>query len=85
MKRSVVTYRQLDKVLRSLDFSCQLVKDAPQPTRVYRHGTGAVIMLPAFPKEEKVLAYQLIAARIELENFGIADPTSFEATLQKAG
>jgi hypothetical protein len=85
MKRSTVTYRQLDKVLRSLGFSCRLVTDEPPPTRVYEHPkTGALIMLPALADSERVFAYHLVAVRGELENFGIADPTTFDGKLQKA-
>jgi hypothetical protein len=86
MKRSEVTYGQLDKVLRSLGFSCRLIADEPPPTRVYQHKeTGAMIMLPAFPENDKVFEYHMVAVRVELDNFGIADPTSFADKLQKAG
>ena len=86
MKRSEVTYGQLDKVLRSLGFSCRLITEEPPPTRVYDHQqAGAMIMLPAFPDTDKVFEYHLVAVRTELDNFGIADPTLFAAKLQKAG
>ena len=86
MKRSAVTYGQLDKVLRSLGFSCRLITDTPPPTRVYDHSeAGAMIMLPALPVGDKVFEYHLVAVRKELDNFGIADPTAFAAKLQKAG
>jgi hypothetical protein len=85
MKRSKVTYNQLDKVLRSLGFACRLTTDEP-PTRVYQHKqAGAMIMLPAFPESDRVFEYHLVAVRLELDNFGIADPTAFDARLQKAG
>jgi hypothetical protein len=86
MKRSKVTYGQLDRVLRSLGFSCRVVTDDPPPTRVYQHKeTGAMIMLPALDDSEKAYEYHLAAVRGELENFGIADPTAFDAKLQRAG
>ena len=86
MKRSEVTYAQLDQVLRSLGFTCRLVTDDPPPTRVYQHeGAGSLIMLPAFPETDKVLAYHLVMVRGTLDRFGIADPTTFDAKLQKAG
>lgn len=85
MKRSKVTYAQLDTVLRSLGFSCRVTTDDP-PTRVYQHTqAGAMIMLPAFPERDKVFEYHLAAVRLELDNFGIADPTAFDARLNKAG
>ncbi len=85
IKRSKATYGQLDKVLRSLGFSCHLSAEPP-PTRVYLHEeTGASIMLPAFPKEDRVFAYHIVMVRGTLDNFGIADPDVLDAKLQKAG
>jgi hypothetical protein len=86
MRRSEVTYGQLDKVLRALGFSCRLITDDPPPARVYQHKeAGAMIMLPAFAEGDKVFEYHLVSVRTELDNFGIADPTVFAAKLQKAG
>jgi hypothetical protein len=85
MRRTKVTYGQLDKVLRSLGFSCRLVKGDP-PARVYEHKeTGASVVIPPFPKTAFVLDYHLLGARTTLDLFGIADPTVFDAKLQKAG
>ena len=85
MKRTDVTYGQLDKVLRSLGFSCQPSDNEP-PGRIYHHpNSGAMIMLPTFPDSEKVFAYHLITVQGELENFGIADPIALAAKFQKAG
>ena len=85
MKRAEVTYGQLDKVLRSLGFSCR-VADDPPPTRVYRHKQAeTTIMLPAYPESDKVYEIHMLYVRVELDNFGIADPTTFAAKLQKAG
>jgi hypothetical protein len=85
MKRTNVTYGQLDKVLRSLGFARrQLNQD--KPARLYDHEeTGASIILPAFPDKARVLEHHLVTARVMLDEFGIADPTVFEAKLQKAG
>jgi hypothetical protein len=85
MKRAEVTYGQLDKVLRALGFSCRPSKKDP-PGRVYEHPkAGAVVLLPSYPETDKVFEYHLITVRTELDHFGIADPTSFDAKLQKAG
>jgi hypothetical protein len=85
MKRTNVTYGQLDKVLRLLGFSCRPAKDDP-PGRIYEHKkAGAVILLPAFPESDDVLEYHMIMVRVTLDNFGIADPSTFDAKLQKAG
>jgi hypothetical protein len=85
MKRSEVTYGQLDKVLRSLGFTCRPSTNQP-PGRVYQHpGAGAMILLPELPESDKVFEHHLLAAQAELDNFGIADPTAFAAKLRKAG
>lgn len=85
MNQIKVTYGQLDKVLRSLGFSCRPARHDP-PGRIYEHQqTGAVIMLPAITESEPVFEYHLVAARTELENFGLAEPSVFAAKLQKAG
>jgi hypothetical protein len=85
MKRTDVTYGQLDRVLRSLGFTCRPGANDP-PGRIYEHKiAGAIIMLPPFPESDKVYEHHLEAARSELENFGIADPTTFDTKLQKAG
>lgn len=84
MKRSEVTYGQLDQVLRSLGFTCRPSKKDP-PGRVYHHlESGATVLLPSFADTDEVFEYHLVAVRGELENFGIADPSAFAAKLQKA-
>jgi hypothetical protein len=85
VKRTDVTYGQLDRVLRALGFSCQVDPREP-PTRVYEHKpSGALVFLPAFPETDHVLEYHLVGVRTTLDGFGIADPTAFANKLQKAG
>jgi hypothetical protein len=84
MKRTDVTYGQLDRVLRSLGFSCRLSKTKP-PARVYEHESGALLTTPPFPMDNFVLENHLVGARTTLDLFGIADPKSFNTQLQKAG
>ena len=85
MKRADVTYSQLDRVLRSLGFTCQII-DKDGEARRYEHArSGAVILLPAYPEDDKVLEYHLVMVRVTLENFGVADAMAFDAKLQKAG
>ena len=84
MKRTDVTYGQLEKVLRTLGFTCRPGNRTP-PGRIYEHQNGAIVALPAFPETDRVYEHHLVAARMELEDFGIADPTTFDAKLRKAG
>ncbi len=85
MKRTTVTYGQLDKVLRSLGFACRPTASDP-PGRIYEHAqTGAVVLLPKFPDSDRVYEHHLITARAELEHFALAEPAVFAAKLQKRG
>jgi hypothetical protein len=84
-RRTDVTYGQLDRALRSLDFSCRTVT-LNVPARVYEHKeSGALFTLPPFPESDLVLDYHLVAARTILDANGIVDPMAFAAELQKAG
>jgi hypothetical protein len=84
MKRSDVTYGQLDKVLRSLRFTCRLSTEEP-PARVYEHKqSGARFMFPPYPETDKVLEYHMVQVRFMLDQFGIAEPSVLAAKLQKA-
>jgi len=40
--------------------------------------------ISGFPDTEKVYEHHLLAARLELDDFGIADPTTFDANLNRA-
>jgi len=85
MKRTDVTYGQLDKALRSLGFSCRVLKREPH-SRLYEHKeTGALLTVPPFPMTEFALPHYLVAARGIVDLFGIADPTVFDAKVRKAG
>jgi hypothetical protein len=83
MKRTEFTYGQLDRLLRSLGFSCRLVEKDP-PTRVYEHKeTGALLTTPPFPDDELVYKHHLVAARFMADQFGIIEPEDFDAKLQR--
>jgi hypothetical protein len=85
MKRTNVTYGQLDRALRSLGFSSHLLEGTP-PARSYEHKeTGASFKIPPFPETDFVLDYHLAGARTVADLFGIAPPAVFDAQLQKAG
>jgi hypothetical protein len=85
MVRTEVTYGQLDKVLRSLGFSCRDVKLRGE-ARVYEHEeTGARFIFPAFAMSDGVLDYHLLGARTSLDLYGLLDAAAFDAKLKKAG
>ena len=79
-----VTYRTLDTVLRSLGFTCRVLRQEPA-ARWYEHSaTGAVVSLPLLPEEDQVSLHHLAAVRGTLDMYGIANPLTFAAELQKA-
>jgi hypothetical protein len=85
MTTTELTYGQLDKVLRSLDFSSRLVEGKP-PARHYEHKeTGAFITLPPLAESDRVMEHHLVTVQVTLDGFGIADPTAFAEQVQKAG
>jgi hypothetical protein len=85
MKRTDVTYGQLDKALRSLGFSCRVLKREPH-SRVYEHKeTGALLTVPPFPMTDFTLAQHLVAARGVVDLFGIAEASVFDTKVRKAG
>ncbi len=77
-----VTYHQLDTVLRSLGFA---VREPDPDTRVYKHPGGALLAFPTTPDHAPVREHHLVASRMTLEMFGIADAPEFASRLQKAG
>ena len=84
MNRIDFTFGRLEKVLRSLGFNRRLVGGVP-PRQVYDHKeTGCHIMVPPFPKKDRMLEYLFATARMILDQFGIADPEAFDAKLRKA-
>lgn len=84
MTRTDITYRQLDRALRGFGFACRIDTREP-PARVYEHkGTGAIILLPTLPEDDRVLDYHLAEVRITLDGFGVADRSVFDATMSKA-
>lgn len=85
MNRTEATYGQVDKLLRSLGFTCRVITKNAE-SRVYEHTpSGALIILPAFPEDDKVLDYHLVGVRTTLDGFGIVDPAEFASKLKKAG
>lgn len=84
MRRTDVTYGQLDKALHALGFSSHMVKGEP-PARRYEHeGTGAGFSIPPYPETDFVLDYHLVGARTIADLFGVAEPKVFDSHLRKA-
>ncbi len=79
-----VTYGRLDRVLRSLGFSCRLLESAPK-TRVYEHSSGAILMLPPLSDDQVVFPHHLTGVLGTLDNYRIASPLVFAEELQKVG
>ena len=79
-----VTYRALDQVLKSLGFTCRVLRQEPA-ARWYEHPqSGAIVSLPLLPEDQQVFPNHLAAVRGTLEIYGITDPLDLAARLQKA-
>ena len=62
MKRSEVTYGQLDRAMRSLGLSGRLFPGKP-PALQYEHKDfGPVFTIPSFPETDFVMAHHLLVA-----------------------
>jgi hypothetical protein len=85
IRRTKATYGQIDKVLRSLGFTRRVFERDGKGVRYEHKKTGALIVLPLFPDDDYVLDYHLAEVRGTLGDFGVADPSVFDAKLQKAG
>jgi len=85
MRRTDVTYGQLDRVLRSLGFSRHLVKKQPPALHYVHKESGAFITMPPYPETDRVLDYHLLGARTAVDGFGILDAAAFGAEIRKAG
>lgn len=79
-----VTYGRLDEVLRDLGFAAHRMHIDVE-ARVYKHPSGALIALPAFPDSRELLPRHLLAVEMQLDAFGISQPADFRTRLQKAG
>lgn len=84
-RRTKFTYGQLDKVLRSLGFARREFERDGKGVQYKHKDTGAQITLPLFPAEDRVLDYHMLIVRGTLDVYGVADPSVFDAKLQKAG
>jgi hypothetical protein len=77
-----VAYRELDQVLRSLGFTCRVLRQEPA-ARWYEHPeTGAIVSLPLLPEDDQVFPHHLAVVRETLNMYGIADPLQLAAQLQ---
>lgn len=80
-----LTYGQLDRVLRSLGFSCLLVQGMP-PARHYEYKeSGAFITIPPLPENDHLMEHHLVTVKVTLDGFGIADATAFAEQVRNAG
>jgi hypothetical protein len=66
-----LTYGQLKQVLCSLGFSVHALKGGALG---YQHESGARLIFPNLPDQDKVMPRHLVAVRVVLEAFGIDEP-----------
>ena len=81
MRKTNVTYRQLDGVLKSLGFSVRVEKGECQ---LYAHeATGAIMSLPDLRPGEPANVTYVAAVRKVLADYEIADDVEFASQLQE--
>ena len=77
-----MTYGRLEEVLHTLGFSPRGVEEK---NKIFMHQpTGALVVFPEFPPENRVLPRHLLAVKSILQAYGIADPAGFATELQRA-
>ena len=75
------TYGLLTQTLCSLGFTVH----EPEPgALVFEHETGAVIILPKFPENDRVYWHHLADARAMLDAYGIVEAPDFASRLLMA-
>jgi predicted RNA binding protein YcfA (HicA-like mRNA interferase family) len=84
-RRTKVTYAQLDRALRSLGFTRHDFERDGKGVQYKHENTGAQITLPFYPMDDYVIDYHMLIVRGTLDDFGVANPSVFDAKLQKAG
>ena len=85
MARKKITYGQLDRALKALGFTRRFVAKEPPAVRYEHPGTGALVSVPPFDDADVAMEHHLAAARMALDQFGIAEPDLFADELQRAG
>ena len=77
-----ITYGRLSEILRSLGFT---IREPKPGVRVFEHAeSGAAIVLPAFPDNDRVYGHHLADAKMTLDAFGIVNKQEFASRLSKA-
>ena len=71
MSEQAVTYGRLDEALRSLGFISRTLK---KEARIYKHPSGATIILPDSPLVDLVIPHHLVVVRTVLAEYDIPDP-----------
>lgn len=82
--RVKTTYGQVDRALQSFGFARRTFEHEGKGVRYDHKESGAYIILPLLPKRNRMLDYHYAMVRGTLEDFGVADRSLFEATLEKA-
>jgi hypothetical protein len=69
MAQQPVTYAHLDEALRSLGFISRTLEGK---ARIYKHPSGATVILPDSPLEDAVLPHHLVVVRTVLAEYDSA-------------
>ena len=71
MSEKSVTYARLDETLRSIGFSSRTLEGR---ARIYKHPSGATVILPDSPFDDPVIPHHLAMVGTVLADYDISDP-----------
>jgi len=83
-KRMEFTYGQLDKVLRSLGFTCTEGMERVPVKKYELKEAHSEISVPIYPDSEYMMYHHFAAARFNLDWNGVVEPEKFIELLKKA-
>jgi hypothetical protein len=82
MSDQSLTYGRLDEALRSVGFTSRVVE---RKARIYKHPSGATVILPDAPFKDTVLPHHVVVVQTVLADYDIPDPLSLGSKPQPAG
>ncbi len=71
MSEQSLTYSRLDEALRSVGFTPRTLE---RRARIYKHPSGATVILPDAPFKDTVIPHHLVVVRTVLAEYNLPDP-----------
>jgi predicted RNA binding protein YcfA (HicA-like mRNA interferase family) len=81
MSEQRLTYGRLDEALRSVGFTSRTLEGK---ARIYKHPSGATVILPDSPLDDTVIPHHLVVVRTVLAEYDLPDPMILASKPQPA-